>query len=1177
MKLHKDSRYINQPQGTIRNAINTVKDSKTNAITNERGFDEYSTVVDGKQPIGFCKVEDTVILFLTNKDRTGGDEIGRLVNGVYSVILKDNLSSGLLGFDLLTPIISKGYKNGNGEITVVWADGVNPLRILNVDDLPFTPLANWFPTIGDVELLRVFPIMDVPVISDISVDTGGTLLTGCYNVIFQYENTNGQVSNYTEPSRCVYVVQDNLDAGVERQYTGNEPEVTTDKAIDLALTDLDQKYDFLNIIVLQTSNGIVKAYKVDFIPITATTANFTINSLSNATELALEEVLTPKVDYSKVGIIELLNDSFFIADLETASDIRYQKYANNILIDYRTTEININDSSKHPAIYDIGGFMHGEVYALCIHLKLKNGLLTKGFHIPGRDPENNSLTLPANNADERVSTYDSDFGGLGDVLAYQVEETANHPTSARNMGFWKNKNETYPNIDEYNGSIDYSGASISGGRDLRNTNVKHHKMPSLREVWTNDYSADAAFGISKFSRLSIDVSNVVIPADIADQVQGYVISYIKRDYQNSIVIGQSLYQFEGETELSGVGQGDVIANIGNFRVDDVAANNNKIAVKKDYSKLRFHAFNLLKDKPQISPSFLINEFKLSFTLGNSVDDYFLIHSSDERKYNIDFTATGKNTVNATDTTSLLARVTDYQYVPSNIITNSYDNRRGEEYLQLTVNNGADMVDASDNNRLTSGNLILDTGSDNVIEEVFLSNLCQLLTDVYKGFYQNRKLALLNVYDKITGAGTYSETDIDGADSFIGVNGILRTCPLSAGEIRTDVGQNCMAIKQFLCESVANINLRYLDENDVQSFYSPKINRFDNDLLVDWLDLFDTGAERFAYYNDDFDVENENIISLPFNPYSETVTKYPNRIHKSIVTGRETQKLVLSFLNDDYKEMPKERGKIVGLNVLDNKLLIRLKESAYLTVPDQRIKLSESTAFLGNGQIFENEPQEIITSDNGVIGSHSKFSVITTKYGAIIPDPKAGRIFLLAGQAEEISDYGLRDMMLNGLDYTSEIKYWLEFDYTTQLYNTDKLRVLLDESVYTMYTTADFVVGEYIWLEDFTTFAEILAVRSNAGNIEIDTGHDYDSRSINDRMYYEKVAADDSFDNPYIGYGIVVGYDHENDRIIVTKKGEPVFFNPDLYKGLFLNNTTFLNALSDGDIVKWGKTYKKYNV
>ena len=328
------------------------------------------------------------------------------------------------------------------------------------------------------------------------------------------------------------------------------------------------------------------------------------------------------------------------------------------------------------------GFRRNEVYALYISFILNDGTESFAYHIPGR----HALTIEAAGRDEQPISFseDQNFGQSsntwGDVFTvfgfYPGEIASNDPTasiyqyidtsdvnfsngSTCNMGYWSNRNETYPSTRDFvGGTVQPNGnATIDPSLDLRSATVRHHKMPSnhnkdfsyvqlstgnsynnsdmpiLTDTLNNtDVLNDSLTGFNqeykqgnkkalsrdKVRILGVQLENIKIPRHILKKVQGYKIYYAKRKDEDKTVLGQSVAVPAHPRYASAPKQNKLLARLGPFKnafylfggLEHTDANAMEISAEWKgrmhstdkfigHPVFTFHDFNMLRKRPTL--------------------------------------------------------------------------------------------------------------------------------------------------------------------------------------------------------------------------------------------------------------------------------------------------------------------------------------------------------------------------------------------------------------------------------------------------------------------------------------------------------------------------------------------------------------------------------------------------
>jgi len=213
---------------------------------------------------------------------------------------------------------------------------------------------------------------------------------------------------------------------------------------------------------------------------------------------------------------------------------------------------------------------------------------------------------------------------------------------------------------------------------------------------------------------------------------------------------------------------------------------------------------------------------------------------------------------------------------------------------------------------------------------------------------------------------------------------------------------------YVTESKINIINRYSEGNPNEDYY-PFVYRESDALNAN----FSTTPRIFSY-DRAMSYLNDFKNTLPFDPaYKNTaISDFPTRVIRSVKHNREGYvDNFRIYKPDQYRDLPRNRGELWNLSSFDNVLLPILERSLLKTKGKEDLNLSTTSSIaLGSGDLFENEPDEVLFTDRGYGGTLSQFGVATSKYGHFSVDKVTGKVFLLAKELEEISNYGLTEFL-----------------------------------------------------------------------------------------------------------------------------------------------------------------------
>ena len=178
----------------------------------------------------------------------------------------------------------------------------------------------------------------------------------------------------------------------------------------------------------------------------------------------------------------------------------------------------------------------------------------------------------------------------------------------------------------------------------------------------------------------------------------------------------------------------------------------------------------------------------------------------------------------------------------------------------------------------------------------------------------------------------------------------------------------------------------------------------------------TKSEHLLYMNNYSAVQDIKVTTpLPkklFNP-----TLFPTRTIRSTVDDGSIQDKYRFFLALDYKDIPRNRGEITKLFTLGSILYLHTERSLFVTRGRQQLGLSDNTqAFVGSGDIFEQNPDELIPTTEGYAGTDCQFASLTTRFGQFFVNRKDRKVYMMSESVEELSAVGMEKWFLENIPY-----------------------------------------------------------------------------------------------------------------------------------------------------------------
>jgi len=423
------------------------------------------------------------IFFLTNPS-TGESEIGYMDNNDcnYHVFI----SAPCLNFDIDYPIHKIVHKITNCSTEIYWTDGFNPRRYLDLDPLkiPYTLAQsstfcdpNYTSQI-DCNQLKLQPNFSIPELTIVDVITGGDLTAGTVQFAIQYCDAS------SNPYTSYYSVT-NPTPIANARVTDVNFNYPVGKSVVVGINNLDAtgQFQYFNLAVIKTVNAIssvelIGTYFIDnvIMSITYSGQNKTNIRLSTA------DIFEKFPHYEIAQDLTSVQDILVWDNLTSIDRINYQSIASKIRFQWETYRIPSNENySDELNATNLRGYLRDEVYAFEIVFLLKNGKQTDGFHIPGRQRNNNeSFPDVPDTSPDFIGTpeYIDPLTGVGYSPYWKIYNTGSvvgigtglpienaTPHEYGDFAYWESK-EKYPCNDALWG-------------DLADQPIRHHKFPDV--------------------------------------------------------------------------------------------------------------------------------------------------------------------------------------------------------------------------------------------------------------------------------------------------------------------------------------------------------------------------------------------------------------------------------------------------------------------------------------------------------------------------------------------------------------------------------------------------------------------------------------------------------------------------------------------------------------------------
>ena len=546
--LFKDTSHLDQPIGTIRYAKNAVMNQVLSALSNEEGNVLKASLPVDSVVIGAVSLTDNrVVLFLKIGDRS---EVGLYKGSVYQTVLNPLVNTfdvdTDMNFSLDYPIEGQYTEQSDRDLVVYWTDDFNPPRALNITRQLESNTQHLYgvnpadsPDTSYIDRLNLFPHSGpVPHAELKGVNMGGECKTGVYYLALRYTDDDLTSTNFVTVTNPVSVVGSVEGVLPIESYDGDSAGSDAGKSITWTIKNINTDYKYLSAAVVFDVGEGKQARLLKDIEITDRSEfEIVFAGEQNSTEFSLEEVVIDAVSYTKAKTLTQLDNVMYLGNLESERDLGYQKYANFIKTDpvvkvfsdfdpfvitpanlqskIASSATSIHNGYRDPLnIYKYKGYTREEVYAFYIAFILKNGEMSYAYHIPGRRSLTNvpitevpelhysegGVTPIAGSTVNEASTLSG--GGSNEWMLMNITGGWQNPLShffhwydfsqaagSRGMNYWENRNELYPNTDNYDVVDAYTDQIVD---DIRTENIRHHRFPSnLNPTYTTVKGSNA--------------------------------------------------------------------------------------------------------------------------------------------------------------------------------------------------------------------------------------------------------------------------------------------------------------------------------------------------------------------------------------------------------------------------------------------------------------------------------------------------------------------------------------------------------------------------------------------------------------------------------------------------------------------------------------------------------------
>jgi hypothetical protein len=233
--------------------------------------------------------------------------------------------------------------------------------------------------------IRLFPEVKHLCIKPLSVNAGGSLRAGTYQLAACYTDSNGQKATRAfSCSNPISVFDPNQTVTTETSYP-------TNLSVKFSINDLDPTlYQYINIYIVATINRVasVKQYgPIDISAVQNGTFIYTVSDFEKGIDVTIDDVLQILPVYDKAQEITTAGNVLLLGNLTAPRDLNLQKAVIGLSSNVRWATSEANEWFYRDGAADANyrGYLRDEVYPLGIVFERNNTLDTCVYPFVGRE------------------------------------------------------------------------------------------------------------------------------------------------------------------------------------------------------------------------------------------------------------------------------------------------------------------------------------------------------------------------------------------------------------------------------------------------------------------------------------------------------------------------------------------------------------------------------------------------------------------------------------------------------------------------------------------------------------------------------------------------------------------------------------------------------------------------
>jgi hypothetical protein len=368
-------------------------------------------------------------------------DISKITTCTYTTIISDYCEetescTGCLNFSIDHPIHESNIliKDEITGTTMYWTDGNEPQRYIQLDNLGIYVTNNDDCTDEEVttclqcDKLRIFPLSNKMCVTPMTIQGGGNLKAGMYEVLAAYCDKKGnELTNYYSKTNLIPIHDPNNNILDQTNL-----DYTTNFAIGLEIDDIDPFYEYYKVAVIYKSglDATVTVFENGVYP--KGNKRVSVVTLVDKPTIPIDDILRRRVAYTKARGMAEANGYAFQYGVEEHRTINLQPVVSPMGAFVKWSTVQAKESLYNDGIgvSKYLSYMRDEVVPLSIKFFMDGGHETDNFVFVPRPPSEREMEVlgtvdfPTDKNTDSIERYSPECSDNIRNKRWQYENTA---------------------------------------------------------------------------------------------------------------------------------------------------------------------------------------------------------------------------------------------------------------------------------------------------------------------------------------------------------------------------------------------------------------------------------------------------------------------------------------------------------------------------------------------------------------------------------------------------------------------------------------------------------------------------------------------------------------------------------------------------------------------------------